>query len=559
MSSSVPKVASSRPLTDRGVTFHFRHTFVSKKGRSKTSAAAHQSYIERESAVDRGEATSSNGKTDALSFGTLGDTPKDRRAFWRKLEEASGMRGRIQCRLVVEIPHELSAARREALARTFCATFSEKSLPFWCSLHAPSDRNDKRNYHMHIVYSDRPARRLSDGRWDFEIEETRNGRTRRPFRQNKDREAQGSQWIKSLREFYAECANGELSKSGHRKRLDPRSYREAGVPKAPTLHLGPQAWSLEAAGEPTKPGASNSIKEILFRTSAWSALLSRQLQRIERLILDVSERMKLNETARKIGTALKTAAERYRSITVEIFKTRRDQQINDVVIEALTLRPEQKRRHLLKKVGKKQDSDTRKDLTSAERALELARPQSQALRLMSQELRLRQNKLAEEQNRIARRVSVLSERFDAVAPKKVENQVSQNLRTAETLIETQTYVFEQTEPDISKALAILRAQQKRPQNKKSAPIFDEVPTEETTKNFIDRYSRKSDSELTEDIQAASRHKNTTLDAIDKTHYARAELLLLSLQKARQSHAQRGGQSSRESRREKNADADLDIG
>src|SRR3546814_2290966 len=60
----------------------------------------------------------------------------------------------------------------------------------WSSDVCSSDLNDLRNYHLHIVAHDRPAKFLSEfGQWDFEVEERYNhkgeDRIRWPHRQNK--------------------------------------------------------------------------------------------------------------------------------------------------------------------------------------------------------------------------------------------------------------------------------------------------------------------------------------------------------------------------------------
>ncbi len=268
-------VAGTRPASDRGVTFHFKHTFISKGNsvssgiRDQTSAPSHQSYMERRGAAES-IADASTGQDRLVSFGNIGDNKNVRSDFWRKVERSEGRRARVQSRLIVELPHEISPAAREQIAREFCKELSDRSFPFWCVIHAPGPNNDERNFHMHIAYYDRPSRLMSDGRWDFEIVEERRYANRsrrlvRPFRQNKDRDAQGSKWIRHLRATYAEVANNELERHASEKRYDPRPYRESGISKQPTVHLGNKAFAAETKGLDTRVGLENVRRETEYR------------------------------------------------------------------------------------------------------------------------------------------------------------------------------------------------------------------------------------------------------------------------------------------------------
>jgi hypothetical protein len=152
------------------------------------------------------------------------------------------------------------------------SNFAERGLPHWAVIHAPDDHNDKRNYHLHAVYYDRPCAKLENGKWDFEVETSvkwKNGQTvmKRPMKQAKDKEARGKAWITHLRATWAETANGFLKKEGLQKRYDPRPYRESGIRKMPTAHLGNKLSVAESQGIDTKLGAENARREMRFRLS----------------------------------------------------------------------------------------------------------------------------------------------------------------------------------------------------------------------------------------------------------------------------------------------------
>ena len=314
------RVRSTRPRSALGVTFHFKHSFVSKTnavskgGRSETSAPAHQQYIERRGAAE-------HDAEGAISFGTLGESKAERAEFWREVEFYEGRKARVQCRVIAELPCEMTAEQRRALVSDFCQqAFGERGLPYWCTVHAPDAKNDKRNYHAHIVYSDRPARRLDDGTWDFaHVVEGRykNGtkRRHRPFKQNKDPDTQRRGWVRELRDQFATISNAHLEANSVDKRYDPRSYRESGVPKLPTRHLGTLAAHAEAKGLDTKKGDDNARREIAFRLDGLTATFVEQGAYADSLVegLQAMPAETREERERK-DTAL-VLARQYRSLT----------------------------------------------------------------------------------------------------------------------------------------------------------------------------------------------------------------------------------------------------
>lgn len=297
---TAPSVSSSRPRSDRGVTFHFKHSFVSKRNsvsagyRNETSASAHQEYIERQGAAET--VVDEDGLEHPTSFGTIGENKSERTEFWRKVERTEGRTARVQCRMIVEMPHELDPRQREALARDFCQTLEDEGMPYWCVVHAPDKKNDRRNHHMHIAYSDRPAQQTESGLWDFEIVERMKGknrvvRERRPHKQRKPRHAQGADWVRRLRRQYADVANAHLSLADSEKRYDARSYQDSGTPKTPTLHMGTARAHAESQGLDTRGGVINSRREISYRLSS-----------AETAFMGKAARMSLRaETFRRIG------------------------------------------------------------------------------------------------------------------------------------------------------------------------------------------------------------------------------------------------------------------
>ena len=359
-------VSGTRPASDRGVTFHFKHSFVTK-GRhmsrspdAETAAGAHQAYIERKSAVERleegvekdSEWETLDGPGNAISFGTTGRTRVERLEFWRKVEELEARNGRVQLRIIGELPCEADQATRLAIVRDFCREFEERDLPFWCAVHAPSGHNDRRNYHMHIAYWDRPAARDKDGVWDFERTEERRYANRsrrlvRPGKRPKDPDTRARDWIVRLRRHFADVANYHLALAGIDKRYDPRSYRESGIAKTPTVHLGTKASIVEVYGIDTRKGVENVRREIAFRLGSGEHVFARRtdhLRNIEKRL----QRLRSTPTSDPLkNEALGLVAE-HLSLSEEGRQVWRKKEAHQIGKEAVTLRIERRRRFVEK-------------------------------------------------------------------------------------------------------------------------------------------------------------------------------------------------------------------
>lgn len=200
----------------------------------------------------------------------------------------SGRGGRIQFRMVAELPHEVSAEDRALIVQNFCdklgglekrvdpdGTERHVGMMYTAVIHAPDPHNDRRNYHLHVVAHDRPARFLHKfGQWDFEVAEVyqhlRTDRVRYPFRQIKigevtqgsnktGKENSGDKFIPALRRDFARITNSVLAARGIERRYDPRTYKEMGIDRTPTEHLGTKAAALESIGVPTAVGKLNAI------------------------------------------------------------------------------------------------------------------------------------------------------------------------------------------------------------------------------------------------------------------------------------------------------------
>jgi hypothetical protein len=195
-----------------------------------------QAYIERDKAA-------------VFNLGNIAKDKDARLAFWDKAEEIEGLGGRIQSRIIAELPFDKAVgdAGRERIVRDFAAYFEVASIPFHAVIHAPEDQSDMRNWHMHLIYYDRP--RGEDGR----------------LAARKWAEARKMSFVAGLRERWSDVCNAAFEAASLRRRFDPRSYREAGVDKEPGLHLGSKAAGLERRGIATHAGTRTAAREIDWR------------------------------------------------------------------------------------------------------------------------------------------------------------------------------------------------------------------------------------------------------------------------------------------------------
>ena len=185
-----------------------------------------------------------NGEVILNSFGTIGDSFQERLAFWELLEEHETQgNARIQNRIICELPHQSTPQARNDILQAFVAPWREKGVPFHVAVHAPGPENDSRNFHAHVVFSERPAKRMlhpetGEETWDFAIAQTyttasRNKRTNHPFRQTKLREFGEKGFVVGERKRFAEAVTAVMAKVDPAVKFDHRSYKAMGLDVTP--------------------------------------------------------------------------------------------------------------------------------------------------------------------------------------------------------------------------------------------------------------------------------------------------------------------------------------
>jgi hypothetical protein len=208
------------------------------------SARGAQAYIQRLETPTKLK----NGEVVLSSWGNISENFHERLEFWDLLSEHERMpNARLQNRIIVELPHESSPEIRRKIIQDFVKPYEQWGLRYHVALHAPGKKNDARNFHAHIVFSERPASRILDPEtgketWDFAIVESyktssRHTKISHPYRQNRVRDLQKIHFVEKERKRYATIVNAAMKKHDPTVKFDPRSYRDMGVNAIPLTSI----------------------------------------------------------------------------------------------------------------------------------------------------------------------------------------------------------------------------------------------------------------------------------------------------------------------------------
>ena len=260
-----------------------------------------------------------------------------------------GRGGRIQFRMVGELPHEVSHEARLRIMQGMAHSFEEAGLPYTAVMHAPDYANNDKNWHFHLIYHDRPATRfvndLNDpthahllpcaadgprkrerkakalarigspemeqfvGQWNFAVpletkKKSRNTVTSYPYYQEKLRRVPILN-VENQRALLAKLTNLELERAGQMRRVDPRTHPEMGIDREPDEHLSSRRSQLEDAGVPTKMGQRNERRQWDYQMRLIERAHAKGVQELETEVLQMRQSL----AARKPSAEKETAAE----------------------------------------------------------------------------------------------------------------------------------------------------------------------------------------------------------------------------------------------------------
>lgn len=218
------------------------------------------------------------GGVEAVLHAQLKDAPewsRDVALAWNAVEAAETRKNSQTAKVIdgLAFPHGIDAEARQRMLTDFMREqFGRKGLLWTASIHAPDKDGDQRNYHAHVMWSERPL-------------------TAAGFAKTKDREgtsfATREAALVAMRERWAALSAKQLERAGlpleaarwkeaHRTLPEQEQLARARgdlefaaelADREPTKHLGSATVALERKGIPTERG------------DAWEATEARNDQR----------------------------------------------------------------------------------------------------------------------------------------------------------------------------------------------------------------------------------------------------------------------------------------
>lgn len=307
------------PLIDsRGrVALYMNVTYkgFNSKGWRSGLAAAHIEYIFRDGSLEEGDVQL------AHPISNMGESVEEIEAAWRMLEaveEGYRANAKVQYRVVLNLPHELSAGQRRSFVYEFCErTFGRLGLPYAAALHVPDELSDQRNVHAHIVFSTRPCERTASYQWDV-AEEKVNGLTDKAglFR---------------LRALCAAHMNQACRHAGLATRFTHLSYQARGLNAQRQERVGPERMAAFDRGETVAVIESNARIVTLNELSVATDSTAKKLVLAERETALLARSVEIAARRRNLDAQRDTLAEFARRIRALAIPSRR-RHLPDVAI-----------------------------------------------------------------------------------------------------------------------------------------------------------------------------------------------------------------------------------
>ena len=168
---------------------------------------------------------------------------KNRASLWNSVESAESRKNaRVAREIQVNLPHELSAEHRVALARSFSQEVADHyKVAVDLAVHEPRPSGDPRNHHAHLLMTTREVAEQGLGaKAGLELSTHERIRLGLPS---------GAQEFTAIRERWAILTNEALKEANIEARVDHRSLAEQGIDREPRPHIPFAAYKIERAGQ----------------------------------------------------------------------------------------------------------------------------------------------------------------------------------------------------------------------------------------------------------------------------------------------------------------------
>lgn len=172
--------------------------------------------------------------------------------LWNKAELAENRKdARVGREWVIGLPCELDKEQRKELAQNLAKDFAERyQVATQIAIHEPNKQGDQRNYHVHILTTTRKIDQDLNLTSKSDIELDRKQCAKLGISTSQEQ-------IIECRERIANRINQSLELANIQKQVSHLSYKDQGIDKIPTKHLGKSATQLERKGIKTEIGEYN--------------------------------------------------------------------------------------------------------------------------------------------------------------------------------------------------------------------------------------------------------------------------------------------------------------
>jgi hypothetical protein len=223
---------------------------------------------------------------------------RDRENLWNAAETAENRKdARVAREYEVALPHELNAAQRLDLVRSFSREIADRhgcAVDF--AIHAPHREGDTRNHHAHILATTRAvAERGLAAKTDIELKDA--DRAKKGL-------GPGRSEVTAIRSRWATLVNERLEEHGHTARVDHRTLDAQGVDREPTYHKGPAVTAIERRGEIAHVSYRHQDEAVeRLKLAAERGRLERESNELARSIVDTTAELKAAIAARNVERA----------------------------------------------------------------------------------------------------------------------------------------------------------------------------------------------------------------------------------------------------------------
>jgi hypothetical protein len=171
------------------------------------------------------------------------DWARNRASLWNSVEAAEARKNaRVATEIQVNLPFELPAERRLAMARAFSQEVADHyRVAVDLAVHDPRPAGDPRNFHAHLLLTTREVSPAGLGaKAGLDMSAAERVRLGLP---------NVSQEFTAIRERWATLTNEALREANIEARVDHRSLAEQGVDREPRPHIPFAAYKIERAGK----------------------------------------------------------------------------------------------------------------------------------------------------------------------------------------------------------------------------------------------------------------------------------------------------------------------